>query len=106
MREVSKKTPKAGSKGPPSSHKSEIKEKKGHKQTGGANKSAENDMGKQRQQNKQLTNADPFRQMMQQASRNARYSLPLEYQGVVDPGDPTNVSPDENLNMPKSRRMS
>lgn len=106
MREVSKRTPKAGSKGPPSSHKSDIKEGKGHKQTGGAKKSAEGDMQEQRQNNKQLTNADPFRELMAMASRNARFSVPANYQGVADPGDPANVSPDEIENMPRRKRMS
>lgn len=105
MREVSKSTPKEGSDGPPSSNKSSMKAKKGHKQSGGK-KVAEGDAYEQTKKNRQVTNADPFRELMAMASRNSRYALPMENMGVVDPGDPMAVSPDEHKNAPKTRRMS
>lgn len=103
MREVTKNTPKEGSDGPPSSAKNSVKEGKGHKQTGSGKKAADKDMMDQKKQ-QGSQNADPFRQLMQQASRNSRYALPLENQGTIDPNDPFNASvPDEHKNAPKRK---
>lgn len=84
--------------GPPSN----IKRKQGsipQKQSG--KKAAEVDMESQRDPRRAEESADPFTSMMKMASRNSKYSP-----GFVDKGDPTNATPDEHKNMPKTRRQS
>lgn len=83
----------------------DMKPKKGHKQEGSGNKSSEVDLEDQREAQEDGDQGDPFEQMMRNASRNSRYTVAfIPNQGTADPGDPSNISPDEHENMPKKRR--
>lgn len=85
----------------------DMKPKKGHKQEDSVEKVAEKDVDDQHDGQDDPNLGDPFDSMMAQASRNARYTVAfIPNQGTVDRGDPTNISPDENENMPKTRSKS
>lgn len=84
----------------------DMKPKKGHKQEGGE-KVADGDMDDQRENQDDDDAGDPFEMMMRDASKNARYTVAfIPNQGTADPNDPSNISPDENENMPKKRKKS
>lgn len=84
----------------------DMKPGKGHKQEGGE-KVAEKDIDDQHDGQDDPDIGDPFDSMMRHASRNARYTVAfIPNQGTADPNDPSNISPDENENMPKKRKKS